>query len=78
MIPLLQVHKGAAVKIILNGNQKEFQESLNLRNIIDEFCKNSAHVIAELNGEIVKSQEWHNKKLSDGDILELVNFVGGG
>lgn len=66
------------MKLILNGQEKEFSQTPHLRGVIEQFCKNSQRVIAEVNGEIVKSQQWEQTILKDGDALELVSFVGGG
>lgn len=66
------------MKITLNGQTKEFSAALNLKTIIEQFCKDTRHVIAEVNGDIIKHPSWGEKTLSDGDAIELVNFVGGG
>lgn len=66
------------MKIILNGQEREISESSTLKNTIEQFCRDRKHVIAELNGQIVKSQTWDTQTLKNGDALELVNFVGGG
>ena len=65
------------IKIILNGQEKNISP-INLKGLIEQFCKETAHVIAEVNGEIIKSHAWSDKKLSAGDSVELINFVGGG
>ena len=66
------------MKIILNGQPQECAESTRLKNIIDQFCQDTRFVIAEVNGAIVKNTQWPARTLSDGDTIELVNFVGGG
>lgn len=66
------------MKIILNGKSQECAESARLKSIVEQFCKDTRHVIAEVNGTIVKNNQWSEKILSDGDAIELVNFVGGG
>ena len=66
------------MKITLNGKEKEFQNIENLTGIIQQFGKHQSHVIAEVNGEIIKSLNWNNTPIKDGDTIELVNFVGGG
>ena len=38
----------------------------------------SDRVAIELNREIVPRGQWAETKLSDGDRLEIVHFVGGG
>ena len=67
-----------SMKITVNGQEKDFEPSLSLENLIDKFSKNKKHVIAELNGNIVKSKEWLNTSIGEGDSIELVTFVGGG
>ena len=66
------------MKITVNGQEKEIPTKINLKNLIEQFCKDTRHVIAEVNGEIVKSPTWKNKELAAGDTIELINFVGGG
>ncbi len=66
------------MKIMLNGKQKEISSPMSLKNLVEQFCKNTNHVIAELNGAIVKNHQWADRILKEGDALELVNFVGGG
>lgn len=66
------------MKINLNGQSRELDSSTTLEELIGQFCKNTKHVIAELNGEIIKAQKWTETQVKDGDHVELVNFVGGG
>ena len=66
------------MKIILNGQEKQLTSTQSLNQLIEQFCKQNNRVIAELNGEIVKSQQWEKTSLNDGDKIELVSFVGGG
>lgn len=66
------------MQITINGRQKELEDALNLKNIIHQFCKDTEHVIAEVNGQIVKRQQWPQQVLKSGDKVELINFVGGG
>ena len=66
------------MKIVINGNEKEINEKINLKQIIEQFCRNNRHIIAEVNGTIIKSPQWEGKTIRSGDTIELVNFVGGG
>lgn len=66
------------MKITLNGQFKEISGAANLQNIIEQFCKDTLHVIAEVNGDIIKRQQWTQRQISEGDTVELVNIVGGG
>ena len=66
------------MKITLNGQAKEFSHAQSMQHIIEQFCKQHNRVIAELNGEIIKHPSWPSITLKDGDVVELVSFVGGG
>ena len=66
------------MNIIINGTSQQLTSTNNLSDIVSSFCKQSKHVITELNGAIIPSEQWAQTKLQDGDALELVTFVGGG
>jgi len=66
------------MKVTLNGKIKEYSKSLPLKKIIEESCKNSQHIIAEVNETIIKNPLWEVTIIKDGDKIELVTFVGGG
>jgi sulfur carrier protein len=66
------------VNITINGTSQQITSAKNLSEIVGTFCKQSKHVITELNGTIVPSDHWAQTSLQDGDALELVTFVGGG
>lgn len=70
--------KGNFMKISLNGKPHIFEKESTLDQLINELCKNNAHVIAELNGTIIKSASWQKTIVKDGDQIELVAIVGGG
>ena len=67
------------MKIQLNGKEHQVQGPHNLKILIDQFLKDpSRSLIAEVNGEIIKTPQWEQTLLKDGDSIELVSFVGGG
>jgi len=66
------------MKITLNGQTKELSETLNLGQIVEQFCKDKNPVIAELNGEIINTLRWEETDVKENDYIELVGFVGGG
>ena len=66
------------MNITLNGKPKNLLSALDLKSTVEQFCKDQTPVIAELNGEIIKPAQWEETTLKDGDIVELVSFVGGG
>ncbi len=66
------------IKVILNGKEKEFLSTPTLKTLISEYCQGPQHVIAEVNGQIIKKQTWDTVSLAQGDTIELVSMVGGG
>ena len=50
------------MKIKLNGAEKEIPVSASLETLIQQFCKQSKNIIAEVNGEIISGADWPQKK----------------
>jgi len=66
------------MNIIVNGKRKEISSSLDLKSAVALFCGNKSPVVAELNGNIIRPPQWEETSLQEGDVVELVSFVGGG
>ena len=66
------------MKIILNGKEKELTNTISLTEVVNQYSTNHPRVVAEVNGEIVKNLQWDKTKIKNGDVIELVNVVGGG
>jgi len=69
------------MKIRVNGEEK-FINNLNkeysLTEALSQLGYNSNTIIVELNNLIVNYESWQEKKVKDGDKLEIVSIVGGG
>lgn len=70
--------KRITMKLIINGNTREFEDGRTLQNILDELSLDGKVMAAAVNMDIVKQGSWSEYKLHDGDKLELLDFVGGG
>jgi len=66
------------MKIIINGETKEFKEQTTILELLQELSLEGKVMAAAVNMEIVKQNSWDSYKLNDGDKLELLDFVGGG
>jgi thiamine biosynthesis protein ThiS len=62
----------------INGEDKETAEGLTIAALLEELQIRAARVVVERNREIVPRDHYGNVALSDGDVLEIVHFVGGG
>ena len=66
------------MKIIVNGNDKEFKESTTLLSVLEELSLDAKVMAAAVNMNIIKQDIWDKHIMIDGDKLELLDFVGGG
>ncbi|MDD5156803.1 sulfur carrier protein ThiS [Sulfurimonas sp.] len=66
------------MKLIINGEQKEFEDELTLGEVLRELGLVDKVMAAAVNMEIVKQKEWDSYPMRSDDKLELLDFVGGG
>jgi len=66
------------MNIIINGQDKEFNEGITLETLLKELSLTGKVMAAAINMDIVKQDQWHTHQLKDGDKVELLDFVGGG
>lgn len=67
--------------VVLNGQSRVFTtlpESPSLEDLVRELGLKLDRVAVEHNGEIASRTQWSKTRLSEGDKLEIVHFVGGG
>jgi sulfur carrier protein len=66
------------MKIIINGEIREFKQGITLKEVLKELSLDDKVMAAALNMEIVKQDNWESCVLKENDKLELLDFVGGG
>lgn len=66
------------MKILVNGETKEFPDGLSLEELIQKLGVRKETVVAEVNRKIVQDPQRAGCKLAEGDQVELIQFVGGG
>lgn len=49
-----------------------------LSDLVSELSLAPARIAIELNGEVIRRNDWAETLVSEGDRLEVVHFVGGG
>ncbi len=62
----------------INGEKRQFEAVATLADLVAQLGMKPDRVAIELNRELVRRDRWLETKLSDGDQLEIVHFVGGG
>lgn len=63
--------------VLING-QKQTCRSCTIAELLAERAQPPETLVVELNGQIIKHEQWPVIRLKDNDVLELLSFVGGG
>jgi sulfur carrier protein len=66
------------ISVTVNGETREFPEGSTLAEMITMLSLSDKLVAVERNHEVTRKDEWSDVRLSDGDKIEVVHFVGGG
>jgi thiamine biosynthesis protein ThiS len=70
--------KQIIMKLIINGEDREFSSISTLADLIAQLEMKPDRVAVELNRELAPRDRWTTTPIRDGDKLEIVHFVGGG
>jgi len=66
------------MKIVINGEDKIFEEEISLKDIIISLKIEDKVMAAAVNMDIVKKDTWDSFIPKENDKIELLQFVGGG
>ena len=66
------------MRAIVNGETQELPEGLTVAGLLKHLGLREGRVAVERNGAVVKRAQHADEALADGDVLEVVTFVGGG
>ena len=64
--------------MVINGETREVPEGVRLDHLLELFSLPAKRVAVEVNKTVVRKVDWPVIKVSDGDRIEVVHFVGGG
>lgn len=62
----------------INGETRAIAAVSNVRELLEVLGIPGIHVAVELNRKIIRRGEWEQTRVSNGDRVEIVQFVGGG
>ena len=66
------------MEITLNGERKMIDGEVTLDRLLDLFSLPRQRVAVEHNKEVVSRPDWPATVVAEGDVIEVVHFVGGG
>ena len=64
--------------IQVNGQLREAEDSVNLRDLIESLDLKPEQIAIELNQTVIRRMHWQSTILREDDKVEIVHFVGGG
>lgn len=63
--------------VTVNGKELDVA-GMNLSAFLEKEHYKPVRVVVEINEEIIPREDYSNISLSDGDLVEIVSFMGGG
>ena len=72
------LRKGICMKIIVNGEERDFDGPLALAGLLEALEIRTPRVAAMVNGAVVKRDQRAETLLAEGDQVEIIQMVGGG
>jgi len=64
--------------VTINGASRDVPEGLTVRDLVSHLGLGEGPVAVEVNREIVPRVDHGNRRVTSGDTIEIVHFVGGG
>lgn len=69
---------GRKMKTVRVNGEARQTEIDSLDSLVRAQQQDTSGLVLEYNGRIVREQEWAATMLNDGDVIEMLLFVGGG
>jgi sulfur carrier protein len=66
------------MRLKINGEDVENIKAVTVQELLEDLKITVGRVAVEVNMVIVRRTEYAEFRLNDGDVVEIVNFVGGG
>ncbi len=66
------------ITITLNGEAKDLEKTMTVRELVEFLAIKSPAMAVEVNKRIIRKDEFDTVSVADGDRIEIVTFVGGG
>ena len=66
------------MQIIVNGKPREARDGTTVLALLEEIKLNPQTIVVELNKTVLYREAFGEKRMAEGDRLELVHLVGGG
>lgn len=66
------------MRIRVNGEEREIADGVTVAALLESLGLRAPRVAVEVNLEVVPRARYAERRLAEGDVVEIVSFVGGG
>ena len=66
------------MRVKLNGEARDLPEGLTVAELVGELGLRARRIAVEINLDILPRDHYPRRALADGDVVEIVQFIGGG
>ena len=66
------------MNVTVNGDEKQIAQGTTISGLLEILEVKPERLAVEVNRRIVRRASWSSTALTEGDRIEIVNFVGGG
>ena len=66
------------MQIVINGEQRSMSDQLTVAQMLEDLGLDASRIAVEINREIVVRSKFTDQKMSEGDAVEIIHFIGGG
>lgn len=67
-----------SMRLLINGEPRDFNDGATITALLAALDLDGRRLGVERNREIVPKSTYGETRLADGDVIEIVHFVGGG
>jgi sulfur carrier protein len=66
------------MRVTLNGEARELREGLTVAELVGDLGLRARRIAVEVNLDVLPRDAYAAHALRDGDVVEIVHFIGGG
>ncbi len=66
------------MRVTLNGEARDLRDGVTVSDLVAELGLAQRRIAVEINLAILARDDYAQRALNDGDVVEIVHFVGGG
>jgi thiamine biosynthesis protein ThiS len=66
------------MQVTLNGEPRNLRDGLTVAELVDDLGLRARRIAVEINLDVLPRDIYAERALCDGDVVEIVHFIGGG